>query len=269
MVCSPTELGTPIGRGRTADVFPWAGDRVVKLFHRRIRTADIERERRNQDAAHGLGLAVPRVGEIVEVEGRGGLVMERVDGPSMMTAIERGGAPLDELAVQLADLQASLHRGVVSRDLPDQGEEFRLRLTHSRDLEADERDDLLGRLAGLPRGDRLCHGDFHPGNVLLSDGGAVIIDWIAATRGSPAADVARTILLFRGHIDNSDGPEDARAAMWRFHDAYLARSLAAGGLTWSAVEPWLPVLAGVRISENVPEFREWLLGVVRHGLAAS
>ena len=50
-----------------------------------------------------------------------------------------------------------------------------------------------------PDGDRLCHGDFHPMNILGDVSQPVIIDWPDARRGDPAADVCRSYLLMRSH----------------------------------------------------------------------
>jgi aminoglycoside phosphotransferase (APT) family kinase protein len=58
-------------------------------------------------------------------------------------------------------------------------------------------DFALDTLRELPPGDRLCHGDFHLGNILGYFDAPVIIDWGSATRGNPVADVARTELLHR------------------------------------------------------------------------
>src|SRR5215210_4707672 len=55
----------------------------------------------------------------------------------------------------------------------------------------------MATLEALPDGDRLCHGDFHPGNILLGDRGPAVIDWTGATRGDPAGDLARTRLLLQ------------------------------------------------------------------------
>ena len=58
-------------------------------------------------------------------------------------------------------------------------------------------DAALKNLDRLPDGDRLLHGDFHPGNIMLGDQGPVIIDWSGAARGSPEADFARSLLILR------------------------------------------------------------------------
>src|SRR5215471_10254672 len=57
----------------------------------------------------------------------------------------------------------------------------------------------LTRLANMPEGDRLCHGDFHPINVLGEISRPVVIDWPDACSGDPAADVCRSYLLLRLH----------------------------------------------------------------------
>src|SRR5258707_5475812 len=54
---------------------------------------------------------------------------------------------------------------------------------------------LLDRLGQMPDGDRLCHGDFHPSNVMGKLGDASIIDWLEATRGEPVVDVCQSWLL--------------------------------------------------------------------------
>ena len=56
---------------------------------------------------------------------------------------------------------------------------------------------LLEQLAAMPEGERLCHGDFHPLNILGPVGREVLVDWLDATRGDPATDVCRSFVLMR------------------------------------------------------------------------
>ena len=153
--------------------------------------------------------------------------------------------------------------GPVSPRLPAQHEVLARRLAGSPHLSAGQQQAALGALARTPPGDRLCHGDFHPGNILLTDGGEYIIDWVDATCGSPAADVARSCLLFLGHIATTPEPAEVRAAMQRFHDAYLARYAARSSVSAEECRAWLPILAATRLREGIPEQREWLLAQVR------
>jgi aminoglycoside phosphotransferase (APT) family kinase protein len=69
-------------------------------------------------------------------------------------------------------------------------------MTEARSL----RDEVAAALARRPHGEAVCHGDLHPGNVIMSPQGPVIIDWIDASRGDPLADVARSVLLLRHSV---------------------------------------------------------------------
>jgi aminoglycoside phosphotransferase (APT) family kinase protein len=63
---------------------------------------------------------------------------------------------------------------------------------------------VLEGLERLPQGAALCHFDFHPDQVLMTQRGPVVIDWMTAFRGHPLADVARScVLLSFGQAPNS------------------------------------------------------------------
>jgi aminoglycoside phosphotransferase (APT) family kinase protein len=66
-------------------------------------------------------------------------------------------------------------------------------------------------LDALPDGDRLCHGDYHPGNVLVAADRVGVIDWANAACGVPEADHARTVLLLRWADPLPGTPVIARA----------------------------------------------------------
>src|SRR5215472_10876517 len=69
---------------------------------------------------------------------------------------------------------------------------------------------------------RLCHGDFHPINVLGEISRPVVIDWPDACGGDPAADVCRSYLLLRLHAADIAEP---------YLDAYCRIS----NVTWEKV----------------------------------
>ena len=125
----------------------------------------------------------------------------------------------------------------------------------------------LARLEGLPAGDRLLHGDFHPANLLRGTNGYVVIDWTNGMRGDPAADVARTILLLGGGKLADGTPVVVRVLAPLVRRSLLASYLGAYArelpLDRDLVDRWLPVWAAARLAEDIDAEREFLLDRAR------
>jgi len=81
-------LGEPAAHGLTSEVYAWDETRILKLFRDGLPSEQVAYEARIARAVHAAGLPVPAVGDIVEVDGRRGLLYERVDGLTMMDVIE-------------------------------------------------------------------------------------------------------------------------------------------------------------------------------------
>lgn len=62
--------------------------------------------------------------------------------------------------------------------------------------------DIYNEIAALSNGNCLCHGDYHPGNVLVDTNGKVlVIDFMNVCHGPWQYDVARTyVLISEGDI---------------------------------------------------------------------
>jgi Ser/Thr protein kinase RdoA (MazF antagonist) len=257
-------LGQPIARGRTADVYAWEDGCVIKLFHDWFGLESIEYEARVARAVHASGLPVPVVGDIIRVNERNGLLYERVDGPSMLDVLLSRPWRVFHYARRLSALQAAMHAQVpqptFTADVPAQREKLEHKIRRAAALPGDLRSTLLATLAVMPEGDRICHGDFYPGNVLLTAEDEVVIDWIDATRGNPLADVARTTVILRGAAESDQIPSRFLKALVRiFHRAYIRSyfSLRPGGER--EYRRWLPMVAAARLSEGMPELEDWLV----------
>jgi aminoglycoside phosphotransferase (APT) family kinase protein len=97
----------------------------------------------------------------------------------------------------MARIHQRIHDVPAPDALPDLNDVLRIRVGSAKQLPHGLKESALSVLDSLPRGDRICHGDFHPGNVLGSLDAPVVIDWPDAARGDPLADVAGTELLVR------------------------------------------------------------------------
>jgi aminoglycoside phosphotransferase (APT) family kinase protein len=251
---------TRIGEGREAEVFALDDRRVLRLARTGALSAQLDEEHAALAAAHAAGAPVPEVFERVDIDGRPGLVVERLSAGNLL--LEIGQRPWRVLPIgrTLASLHARIHQVVAPEALPSVHERVRTRL-ESPLVPDDVRARALELLETLPEGDRLCHGDFHPANVLVGpDGDARVIDWTAASRGEPAADVARSRLIVLNGAVGPDATVAVRAlarvgrrVLWqRYRAAYpVARE--------AAVDRWFAVMAAARLAEDIREERATIL----------
>ena len=190
-------LGPKLGEGREAEIFAWRDGSVLRLMRDPGHEDRLRREADAVRAAAAGGAPVPAIGEIVWVDGRPGIVMERVDGPDQLTLLARRPWKVISAAKTLGSLHAQLHDVPAPDELPGLAAQIRERIESNERLPAHLAEFALRELDALPGGDRLCHGDLNPANVLMGRDGPKMIDWVNASRGEPHADVARTLLLLR------------------------------------------------------------------------
>ncbi len=253
-------LGQPLALGRTAELYAWENGQVLKLFYNWFDLENIRFEQRMAQAVHASGLPVPAGGAILQVNGRNGLVYERVEGVSMWDALAKQPWRVFDFAHWTARLHVEMHANATRPDIPSQRRRLENKLRHADPLPAALKQSVFSALSTLPDGDSICHGDFHPGNILLASERAVVIDWIDASLGNPLADVARTTVIALGAAASSQVPNTALKFFVRlFHAAYIRHyfRLRPGG--WDEYQRWLPVVAAARLSENIPELETWLV----------
>jgi aminoglycoside phosphotransferase (APT) family kinase protein len=245
-----------VGKGFCSDVYAWGEGRVLKLFHGRDGGERADREFAATRAVHAAGLPVPAAFEVVKVEGRRGIVFERIEGVSLLGHVQRRPWALFGAVRLLAELHARIHRCAAPAELPTLRERIAARIDAAEGVAAAQRQTARGRLACLPDGTALCHGDFHPGNVLVTPRGPVVIDWSSASRGDPLGDVACTSRLMRtAHL-----PPWAPATMHLLlrclrpvmHRAYLKRYFQLHAGRRRQIEAWQPPLAVAARSWRAP-----------------
>jgi Ser/Thr protein kinase RdoA (MazF antagonist) len=244
-------IGARLGAGREADVYAWGDDAVVKLYRPGFRGHRAEALALANLDGHGVA---PRLIDTVDCDGRTGLVLERLDGSDMLSLLRRRPWRVRGLARALAGTHLAVHRVRAPADLPELRHVLAARV-NAADMPPHLRDYALRVLAELDDGDRLCHGDYHPGNVLLAADRVAVIDWPNAARGAPEADHARTMLLLRWADPLPDTPLAVRALITAGRSVLLhgyARAYRAGSpRPLRRVSPWLVVHAAARLVEGI------------------
>jgi aminoglycoside phosphotransferase (APT) family kinase protein len=265
----PTSLGQPIATGRTAEVYAWQDGTVLKLYYEWCPRRWRDEEVRVARLVHAAGLAAPAPGDTVEIGERVGLVYERVDGPSMLDEMkQKAFVTLWRSARQMAELHVAINDCTVP-GLRSAKESLAGAVRSAAWLPDDLREPVLQRLEELPDGDCLCHGDLHPGNIVMTGRGPIVIDWMTAARGHPMADVARTIVLLRmGPLPNWLERVAFGAIVWQFRAAYLKRYFELRPADRGMLAAWQPIIAAARMNEKIEGQREYLLEMVRRGLGS-
>ena len=251
-------LEDPIASGRTAEIYEWKEGYILKLFYKCFPLNDVEHEARIADVVLRAGLPVPAVGKIIKINGRYGLVYERVRGISMMETLVSKPWTVIQYARILAELQVNLHKVGGIRDLPSQHERLRKKILFAEKLPSDLRKLVLQALEEFPEGNMLCHGDFHPGNILMIGKKAMVIDWLDCTCGNPLADVARSTIITLGACIQTSNPF-MKAFFRIFHAAYIHHYFSICPNGEHEYRLLLPVVAAARLSENIPELQKWLI----------
>lgn len=202
-------IGPKLAEGRDSEIFEHGAGLVLRLA-RDGRSLVDEAEVMSYVRSHGYPSPA------VHDAGDGYLVMDRVDGPTMLDdAIPFGVRRNGRL---LADLHRRLHQ------IPAPP--------------------WLTRMAPV-RGDRVVHRDLHPLNVLIGPDGPVVIDWANASRGAAEFDVADTWVLFACADPPVSRIEAAVAPIVR--RAFLRAFL--GGTDRSSARRAIPAAVGHRLTD--------------------
>jgi Ser/Thr protein kinase RdoA (MazF antagonist) len=258
-----------VAAAKEAEVYTWADDKVVRLLRNPGGLPQIEREAMAMRAVAALGGPAPVPFETTIVHGRPGLVMERLEGPDLASLVRRQPWRAATFGRMLAETHVSLHTFAAPEELEPLREKLRRDIDSAPALRADLRAMALETLAELPDGESVCHGDFHPANVIVDHRrGPMVIDWPNAARGDHHGDVARTLLL----LAYAGGPSIPlplkpllSAVRGRLSLAYLAIYRSRRELHMDTVRRWQVAWAARRFSEGLPGEHRAMEQVIRRG----
>jgi aminoglycoside phosphotransferase (APT) family kinase protein len=240
---------------------------VLRLGVSNAQAPAVDREALVLKAARAAGAPVPTPHERIELDGRPGLIVERLGAGDLLSVLDRRPWAVWSVARTLGRLHAELHDVAAPQELPQLRDQVRAALG-SPLVPADVRDRTLSLLDDLPDGQSLCHGDYHPANVLPREaGGFAVIDWGHAARGDPSCDVARACLLLTTAALPDDAPQFNQALNRIGRRILLAGYLRAyrrhDGNSALAFARWTPVMAAARLSEDIEAERDTLLAIAR------
>ena len=222
------------------------GNKVIKLFYDNYSKANILNEALNQARVEEIDVNIPKLLEVSKIEGKWAITTEYIEGVTLEQLMKENSDKTDEYLRRMVDLQVQIlsHNVPMLNKLKDK--------MHSKikqtGLDATTRYELHTRLDGVPKHNKVCHGDFNPSNIIItSDDKAYVIDWAHVTQGNASADAARTYLLF------SIAGETETA------EKYLELFCKKTDTAKQYVQMWIPIVAASQLSKGIESEREFLM----------
>lgn len=240
------ELHNRIAERKNKEIYIEDG-KVIKLFIPSHPKSDILNEALNQARVdESSNLNIPKLVEVKKYGDRWALVSEYIEGKTIAELMEEDPTNFQEYLNLFVKVQLT----ILANNVPLLNrikEKFTRKLENATNLDENTKYELLGRLQGMKNHDELCHGDYHPSNVIVKQDGTVyVIDWAHVTQGNAAADAARTYLLF--------SMEENQELAEQYLDLFSEMS----NIPKSTVQRWIPIVAATQMTKNIPEEQEFL-----------
>ncbi len=189
---------------------------------------------------------IPSLEEVTKVDGKWAVAYKFIKGKTLAELMKENPEKVDEYLSMMVDLQIEInsYRSAKVSRLKD----YIKRSIEGLDVIDDvKKYELLTHLESMPKHVKLCHGDFTPDNIIISDDGAYVVDWLKAKQGNASADIAKTYLRF------------CLSHRTEYAEKYLKLYCAKTGTAVKYVQDWLPLVAAAQLKFRRPEERELLL----------
>ncbi|UFW44834.1 aminoglycoside phosphotransferase family protein [Bradyrhizobium sp. WSM471] len=234
----------------------------MKLFKAGVSHLLGRHEVRMIHAVWAAGVPAPEVFGEVTLDGRFGILLERLDGPTLWHLSRTGVVTFEEAGAIVATLAMSLHKTSPPPHVTSLREYMETELRHDDGkVPKHIATDVLALIDRLPPGDGVCHCDLSPGNVIMTAEGPRLVDWTFAMRAPAAVDLAFLhVILSELAPEIADNPERPRATNAAAQSEYAQLAGMSLAELTAAVKPYLPIVRTfVVLGDVVPSLREQLI----------
>ena len=243
------KLGSVVSAGNTAEIYDWGNGRVIKLFYVDYPTMAVEREYTNARSVKSLNFGKTKEHGIVTYGNRTGIVYDKLDGEILLDYLLR---TRDITGTVVA--MAGLHNAILVQEMFDDNIPYYKRILNENidrnpELTGEQKEYYHKKVSGLADDGQLCHGDFHPGNVVLTSKGPAVINFVTICRGPRLYDVART--FFRLNMPIPEDIEGNREEMEQLRKQLVEEYLASMRVVEEELTDYLEVIGVAQKSEEL------------------
>lgn len=265
-------VGHSIGKGKTAEVFECGveNEKVMKLFYSEMPIEYIEKEYETSRIIHNLGIPTPYAEELIKWNNQWGIIYEKEVGKNFTREVSTKLWQLKKTAYFFAELQVSFHKKSTEKLIP-QNKYLSSHISRTSLLTSEEKSKVLYYLSTLPVDNKVCHGDFHPDNIIINDKKVAILDWMTGTSGNPCGDVAKTLLILKYSYLPEEMSKVTKSILqtirnW-FANFYLHTYQKLTNKSLDEIEKWfLPVMTARLVEGIHPSEKQFLLKMIRQQL---
>ena len=221
------------------------GNKAIKIFDENYKTSAVLNEALNDALIEETSLNVPKLREVSKIEGKWAIINDFIDGKTLAELMDEYPQKEDEYLELFVDLQIEIQNKSCP-GLTKIQDKMKRKISESN-LDATTRYELHTRLNGMKRHKKICHGDFNPSNIIITnDGVPFVLDWSHATQGNASEDVARTYLLFK--LAKKD----------ELAEKYIRLFCKKSDTALQYVQSWLPIVAASQLVKGKSEEKEFL-----------
>jgi hypothetical protein len=262
-----------LARGGQAEIYEIDEEKVLRVLRNPEDEKYLKAEMSIMHALKAKGKDVPAVYEYLRVNDMPAIVIERIYGMTMLDDIKKNPIKLFKQAEKLANLHINIADSSTGLGLLSIKQRAAFLIPRAEMLNADSRAFALKVLEELEEGNEICHGDFHPGNILISNGKYFVIDWFGATSGRKISDIAHTYLLLK-IIPRIPGMSRFQYDIMKLFgrilaDRYLKSCYKLSLFDWGELSRWMVVRAAERVFYGLPSEKAALIKFIEKCMVLS
>lgn len=249
-----------LNEGECADIYEIDAHTVLKLGKPGWSKEQLYQEYRNGKRIAASNIPAPKVYEFVEADGRYGYTMARLHDVTLLDLLWKHPGKFIAYAKKLAAIHAQIHRADAPEELPLLTETYSEFIALKESISDEKKQAICRDIERFSAGSAccICHGDFHPINILMDGDEYSVIDWVLATRGNPESDVAGTYLITRVYSLHIGGKNLFRHMVSMLGGSllakiYLREYIAITHMDRQKILRWIPVRAATYLDVGLPE----------------